>query len=84
MYKLKFTPTAKKNFKKLDKRYKSAVSKALSKLGNNPKIGSPLKGELKGYWKLRFSRYRIVYQIHKRQLVIVIFDIVHRKEVYRN
>jgi len=82
-YSISFTKTAARYFKKLDKRYQSAVSKALDRLQLYPKIGQPLKGKLKGFWKLRFSRYRIVYQIVHKRLLIIIFDIRHRKDIYR-
>lgn len=83
MYKVKFTKEAARNLKRLDKRYQKAVAKAIDKLALNPKIGKPLKGELKGLWKLRFSKYRIIYEIKVKQLVVIIFEIRHRKEVYR-
>jgi len=84
VYKVKFTKEASENLKKLDKRYQKAVSKAINKLSQNPKIGAPLVGKLKGFWKLRFSKYRIIYQIIERQLIIIVFEIRHRKDVYRN
>jgi mRNA interferase RelE/StbE len=83
MYKIKLTKTARSNFKKLDKRYQKSVSKAFNRLAQNPSVGDPLKGKLKGYWRLRFSRYRIVYKIYRKQLLILIFDISHRKDIYR-
>ena len=42
MYKIKLTKTATKNFKKLDKRYLKAASKALDKLAQNPEIANAL------------------------------------------
>jgi len=83
MYHLLLTATAKKNLRKLDKKYRSAVEKALSRLKENPRTGEPLKGELKGHWKLRFSRYRIIYRILDEILVIIIVEIGHRREIYR-
>lgn len=83
MYQITFTKTAAKNFKKLDKRYQQAASQALDRLSQEPYLGDPLKGKLKGYYKLRFSRYRIIYQIHNQQLIVIIFDIRHRRDVYR-
>jgi mRNA interferase RelE/StbE len=84
VYKIKFTKNASICLKKLDKRYQKAVGKAIDKLSQNPKIGSPLVGKLKGLWKLRFSRYRIIYQIVERQLIVVVFEIQHRKDAYRH
>lgn len=83
MYEVKFTKTALKNFNKLDKRFQKAAAKAIDKLAANPQIGKPLTRNLKGYWKLRFSRYRIIYQIKRKRLIIIIFDVKHRKRIYK-
>lgn len=83
MYKVKFTQEATKDLKKLDKKYQTAVVKAIDKLSQNPTVGKPLIGKLKGLWKLRFSRYRIIYQIFNSILTIVVFEVKHRKEVYK-
>ena len=83
MYRLTLTAAAKKGLKTLDKRYRHAVDKALIRIQLNPKTGEALKGELKGYWKLRFSRYRIIYKIQDLILLITVFEIRHRREVYR-
>lgn len=84
MYKVKFTKEASQNIRRLDKRYQKAVSKAIDKLSENPQLGAPLVGKLKGLWKLRFSRYRIIYQIIENKLIVVVFEITHRRDVYRN
>ncbi len=83
MYQVVLAKIAKKQLKKLDPRYKSAVNKAINKLAKNPKIGKPLGGELKGSWKLRFSRYRIIYLIQGKKLIVYIIDVKHRKDVYQ-
>ena len=84
MYSIKFSKTALKSFKKLDKKIQKLALKALERLKENPKIGTPLIGNLKGFWKLRFSRYRIIYQLENRKLIIIVFDIGHRKDIYKN
>lgn len=83
MYKVRFTQTASSDLKKLDNRYRQAVKKAIDRLSLDPKVGLPLVGRLKGLWKLRFSRYRIIYQIFQKELIIVIFEVKHRREVYK-
>lgn len=83
MYRLTLTAAAKKDLRTLDKKYRSAVDKALNRLQSNPRIGEQLKGDLKGYWKLRFSRYRIIYQIQDLILLVIVMEIRHRRDVYR-
>ena len=83
MYRVKFTRTAYKNYKHLPDKYQKQASRAIDRLAQNPDHGIPLKGRLKGYSKLRFSNYRIIYRTIRRQLIIIIFDVKHRKDVYR-
>ena len=44
--------------------------------------GAPLRGTLKGYWKLRVGDYRVVDRVVDEEVRIL--AIRHRKEVYRN
>jgi len=44
------------------------------------RYGSPLKGSLKGYWKLRAGDYRVVFKIVGEEVRIL--AILHRKAVY--
>lgn len=67
-------------------RLSSSVSKRIrqaieTKITVSPEIyGLPLRGTLKRYWKLRVGNYRVVYEIVKYQVRILV--IVHRKDVY--
>jgi len=42
----------------------------------------PLKGRLRGLYKLREGDYRIVYEILRRERVIIVHLIGHRREIY--
>lgn len=44
------------------------------------RYGAPLRGTLKGYWKLRVGDYRVVYRVVQDE--IRIYVIKHRREVY--
>ncbi len=44
------------------------------------RYGSPLRGTLKGYWKLRVGDYRVVYRVAGDE--VLIFAIRHHREVY--
>lgn len=84
MYKIILTKPAFKNLKKIDLHYQQAIKKSLNKLAENPLVGQPLKGKLKGLWKLKISRYRIIYSIKNKKLLIIVIAIRHRKDVYRH
>jgi mRNA interferase RelE/StbE len=40
-----------------------------------------LRGELDGLWKFRVRRYRLVYAVDRRQRVIRIFAVGHRRGI---
>ncbi|MBF0490936.1 MAG: type II toxin-antitoxin system RelE/ParE family toxin, partial [Candidatus Omnitrophica bacterium] len=52
-------------------------------LAHDPMAGKPLKGTYKGLRSYRLGVIRILYWFHNKKLVVVIVDIVHRKDVYR-
>jgi len=82
-YKIRLTAFARKQVRKIDQRYLSALYKALDRLANNPRQGEPLGGKFKGAWKLRFSRYRVIYLIRDWEMVVIVIDVDHRRQVYR-
>lgn len=46
------------------------------------RFGLPLRGTLKGYWKLRVGDYRVVYRIAGAEVWIL--AILHRRQVYED
>ena len=44
------------------------------------RYGVPLRGTLKGYWKLRVGDYRVVFKVAGREVWIL--TILHRRDVY--
>lgn len=85
-YKLELTRQAERAFDQLMKsqpKMGRRVGMVLEKLAENPDIGIPLRGDLKGLNKYRVGTYRIIYQIVRSKLVVTVIDIGHRKEIYR-
>lgn len=60
------------------------IARALeARLGSAPEqCGEPLKGTLKGYWKLRIGDYRVVYKIMGTEVWVL--GIIHRKRIYED
>jgi mRNA interferase RelE/StbE len=75
------------DLKRIDKSDRLNIIKTIyKKLSIAPeKYGSPLRNELKGYWKLKVSEYRIIYRIEKNIIRILVLKIGMRrnKEVYK-
>ena len=61
---------------------KQAVKAALRSIAIEPATGEPLRGEVEGLRKFRVRRYRLVYAVDRRQHVIRIFAVGHRRGIY--
>jgi mRNA interferase RelE/StbE len=85
IYQVKWTNEALKELHKLDKtnalKIKQKVDEFLAKnpRGNNTK---PLSHEWKGYWRLKYRFYRIIYKIFDSEILISVTKVAHRREVY--
>ncbi|MCE8163502.1 MAG: type II toxin-antitoxin system RelE/ParE family toxin [Candidatus Moeniiplasma glomeromycotorum] len=88
MYKVIWESLAQKSLIKLTKGdwtlAKKIKFKVETELAKNPyKNGEPLKGNLKGRWKYRFSKYRVIYEIKQTKLLIIVIEVGHRREIYK-
>ena len=59
------------------------MARALEDLERDPFQGKPLKGELRGRYSYRIGTYRIVYLVRQHELLVLVIDIGHRREIYR-
>lgn len=92
-YSIEFHPSAKKELFKMEYQTKIFVVNSLEQfiksfndefekeLIKTSKI-KKLKGEWKGFYRLRLRNYRVIYEKINNQLLIHIVRIAHRKEVY--
>ena len=81
-YKLKFLPSALKEWKKLDTSVKQQLKKRLAERLINPHVPSAqLFGYINHYKiKLRNSGYRLVYEVIDNELVIIVVVIGKREK----
>ncbi|RLG88180.1 MAG: type II toxin-antitoxin system RelE/ParE family toxin [Thermoprotei archaeon] len=78
---LELTKYFRRKLKRLDKAIIEAVMKKLKELRENPFIGKPLKGRMKGAWRIRVrGKYRLLYV--PKECLIHAIDIGHRKTIY--
>lgn len=90
-YKVEFLSEAAQEFDALDGSLKKIAAKQIDKLAERPELGEPLGKrmgiDLTGYRKIYFGKkgYRIVYEIQRQKLLILIIGIGKREraEIYR-
>ena len=89
MHKVEFAKSFLKDLKKITKEVQNEViDKWIPKLQENPTIGQKFVGKkMKKFHKLAFrykkNDYRIVYQIHKKEILVVLLAIGSRENFYK-
>jgi mRNA interferase RelE/StbE len=67
-----------------DKPTRKRVSAAIDALATNPRPqGAKVLTGMTRVLRVRLGDYRIVYQVQDDQLVVLVIDIGHRREIYR-
>jgi mRNA interferase RelE/StbE len=71
---------------KLDKPVRRRVQVAIDGLGECPRPSGviALQGLRGAYRRLRVGNYRVVYTIDDNRLVVLVVDLGHRGEIYRD
>ena len=83
-YEIEVSRTAEKQLKKLPPTDQPRVARAMLALTDDPFPRGSRK--LSGYddvFRIRVGRYRILYSVSQRALIIIVLKIGQRKDIYR-
>jgi mRNA interferase RelE/StbE len=83
-YEIEISRSAEKQLRKLPREDQQRIVRAILPLAQEPLPKGSRK--LSGYedvFRIRVGRYRILYSVSSRKLVIIILKIGHRRDVYR-
>jgi mRNA interferase RelE/StbE len=86
LYRVEFKKSAAKEFHKLPAQIQRKVLEALQVLAINPYSELLQTKKLKGaaqLFRIRIGDYRVVYEVEKQKLIVVVIKIGHRSDVYR-
>ena len=84
-YRVLIDARAVKQLQKLPKSVVERIDAAIAALSENPRPTGVkmLQGRLKPGWRVRVGDYRILYRIDDTAGDVRVFEIGHRREVYR-
>ena len=83
-YQLRYLPGAAADLAELPATVAARARSGLEALARNPRLGKPLRGPLRGLWSYRVGDYRVVYEIRRAALVVLVLAIGHRRAVYED
>ena len=76
------TPKVQEAVRTFPPQTKRYIREALAEISKDPWSGKPLRDELTGLYSFRTKRFRIVYQIQRHTITVVVITIGHRKIIY--
>ena len=86
-YSVEYSATAVKQLSKMDtatrKLIRAWIEKNLVGCTDPRAHGKGLTGDKSGKWRYRIGNYRILAQIYDDRLVIHVFKVGHRRDVYK-
>jgi mRNA interferase RelE/StbE len=83
-YTIQYSPPAYKELETLSAEVQDRVVAAINALEENPRPqgSKKLKGS-KDKYRIRVGRYGVIYEIHEKEIIVLIVRISHRKDAYR-
>jgi len=84
MYEIVLLPDAQRDLARLDRPMQKRIRQRLKWVTQHfdEVRPEPLKSDLSAFYKIRVGDYRMLYQFDRARLVITVFKIRHRREVY--
>ncbi len=87
MYKVVYSERFVKELKKLNQQtarvIKNWITKNLVDTADPRLYGKPLRGNLAGVWRYRVGDYRIFAEIRDNELIIFLFEVGNRRDIYK-
>ncbi len=83
LFSISLTTSARKSLRKLSKKDQALIYAVLETLKVNPTPPKALKLTGREGYRLRVGDFRILYTFNRGELVVLVLDIGHRREIYR-
>ena len=82
-YRLLIKASASKDIEAIPKRDRRRIVSTIASLSSNPRPTGCEKLSGHDQYRIRQGNYRILYEIHDLDLIVVVVKVGHRREVYR-
>lgn len=83
-HRVTLAPSAKRQLRKFDPQARRRIQAAIDLLAAEPRppAATRLVGGA-GEWRVRTGDYRIIYEIHDDELVVLVLRVGHRRDIYQ-
>ncbi|RJS73080.1 type II toxin-antitoxin system RelE/ParE family toxin [ANME-2 cluster archaeon] len=83
-YEIRWKSSAARDLHSIDPQQVPRIIRAIESLADNPFPSQhrTIRGSVRDY-RIRIGDYRVIYQVHTRSGVVIIYHIRHRRHAYR-
>jgi mRNA interferase RelE/StbE len=82
-YSVSILRSAQKSLGSIPSAFQDRIVTAIRRLASNPRPPGVKKLAGRDAWRIRAGDYRVIYEIEDADLMILVVDIGHRREIYR-
>jgi mRNA interferase RelE/StbE len=82
-YALVIERSAQKGLAKISPPHRERIIHAIESLSVDPRPAGAKKLRQRDAWRIRVGTYRVLYEIHDQQVMVLVVRIRHRREAYR-
>lgn len=82
-YEITILRSAQKQLAKIDRKQQQPIIDAIQSLAEEPRPNGCKKLSGRSAWRIRIGIYRVIYEIRDSELIVLIVDIGHRRDIYR-
>lgn len=82
-YRIEIPKRVQKELERLPHKFQERIVAKLYMLATDPSLGKRLQGEFQGLYTVRVWPYRIIYEIKRKEIVVLVLKVAHGKSVYR-
>ena len=82
-YEIKIRKKAQKSLAKIPSPFQSNIIEAIKQLAETPFSNQTKKLTGREAWRIRIGNYRVIYEIIENELIVLVLNIGHRKNIYR-
>jgi len=82
-YEIKIKRKAQKSLSKIPEPFQSKIIESIRGLSEDPFPMQSKKLTGRDGWRIRIGNYRAIYEVLNNELIILVLNIAHRKDIYR-
>ncbi len=82
-YRIEYEPAASRAVERAEHQMARRLLEKIESLADNPRPPGSVKLTGLQAYRVRVGDYRIIYEIYDGELIVLVIDVGHRREVYR-